>query len=215
MATRSGRRSRKLSDGDYEEASAAPTSTRPPSNRRAQAAEEIVDTLTPEERYLLQVFRRFRKLTPPSSHESTNIKRPTSPIPSNGVGGKKPLASAAAKEKPGAGGAGGGLGGVSETGKASKTKEPSPPRPAVPQPTDTASRLKMLLEKKRKEATGPRAGSAAAASGASIQRKAKINKVSGAPSSSTGAKLDSVKVHVIAYRYTALILTCFRVWFLE
>lgn len=212
MASRAGRRNRKNSDEDYEEVSAAPTSTRPSSNRRATATEDVMDTLTPEEQYLLKVYRLFRKQTPVPP-ESTNMKRPASPIPPNGVGGKRPLGSVAATEKLGASRAGAGLGGVSETGTASKTREPSPPpRPAVPQPTDTATRLKMLLEKKRKEATGPRAGSAAAAAGASIQRKAKINKGSGGSSSSTGVKLDSVKVNQVPYRrvYYSLVLSfCF------
>lgn len=194
MTTRPARRPRKNSyDEEYED-EAAPSSKRAPSNRRAPA-QEPMDTLTSEEQYLMRVFRQFRKQTLASPQNSTapnSPQRSVSPSRSSSVLEKRssPAAASAGKVKV-ARETDRALDGVSDA----KTRDPSPPPPpSASQPTDKKARLKMVLERKRMAQAGPRAGSAAATSGAGVQRKAKINKVLGGSSSSAGPKLDPMKV---------------------
>lgn len=138
------------------------------------------DVLTLEEEYLLRVFRRYRKDGPASPHS----------------GEKQPdkLAASPKSEK--------------ETRKVSPSRHPSQlpndtngaskgiPKmmEAAQQATDATSRLKMILEQKRKASAMSRVGISTSSSGAGALKKAKINKVFGAGSSATSAKLDPVKV---------------------
>lgn len=159
-----------------------------------------MDVLTAEEEYLLKVFTRYNNTTTASPattaassaqrlQQSNNSKRsPSPPFPKT-----SPPSSTSAKTFSAVG-----LGAVGKPSSANSktagsgraTQREETPEPA---PTDTLSRAKMILEKKRKAAAAglPRAGSAAS-SGAGGLRKAKITKVAGAPSSS--ARLDPVKV---------------------
>lgn len=155
--------------------------------------------LTAEEEYLLKVFRRNsnNKTASPAAaaaaasstlrlQQSNNNKRsPSPPLPKTSPPGSKFSA-------------GDGLGAVGNP-------SPADSKPAgsggaaqreelpAPVPTDTLSRAKIILERKRKAAAAglPRAGSAASSGGGGL-RKAKITKVAGTPSSS--ARLDPVKV---------------------
>lgn len=213
MANRVGTRRRKLSDEEFVELSLpAPPSARPPSARRAAAAlaasEELADVLTPEEEYLIRVFRRYRQQTTSTSPHTTQGGENKKVMSSNRLSAKlsdsdrvvdrnSTLPAATAKTPVQPAGCGG------EEAKATglaRNKEvlvpPAPQQPTVapPTPTDTASRLKLLLEKKRKAAATGSTRVGAAASGAGVQRKAKISKVVGASSSATSARLDSVKV---------------------
>eukprot|EP00903_Cladosiphon_okamuranus_P008036 g7751.t1 len=163
---------------------------RPPARRKPVEEEPAAEVLTPEEEYLLRVFRRYSNNTAASpvttavSSIQNNKRSPSPPFPKT----SPPSSKFSARS---------GLGAV---GKPS----PADAKPAgsdgaaqreelrAPAPTDTLSRAKMILEKKRKAAAAglPRAGSAAS-SGAGGLRKAKITKVAGTPSSS--ARLDPVK----------------------
>ena len=141
------------------------------------------DVLTAEEEYLLKVFRRYSKNattagSPAMAAASGSLRLPQtssrrSPSPPN------------PKKSPP-------FAGVKSAGDKASPADGTPGA-AGAMATDTVSRAKMILEKKRKAAAGlglSRAGSAAS-SGASGLRKAKITKVAGTPSSSA---LDPVKV---------------------
>lgn len=161
------------------------------------------DVLTAEEEYLLKVFRRYSKDTNTAAspataaassaqrlqQPNTSKRSPSPPFPNTSL----PISSVKI--------AAAGLGAVGKPSTVD-SKPPAGSGGAVqaealpgPAPTDTLSRAKMILEKKRKAAAAglgfSRTGSAAS-SGASGLRKAKITKVAGTPSSS--ARLDPVKV---------------------
>lgn len=156
------------------------------------------DVLTAEEEYLLKVFTRYNKNTNATASPAaaaSSIQRLQQPI-SNKRSPSPPFP----KTSPPISGAKFAAAGRGAAGKASAFDGKQAGSGAAadelpgPAPTDTLSRAKMILEKKRKAAAGfgvPRAGSAAS-SGAGGLRKAKITKVAGTPSSS--ARLDPVKV---------------------
>lgn len=160
------------------------------------------DVLTAEEEYLLQVFRRYRKGINATASPATAAASGTQRLQQLNYNKRSPSPPLPKTSPPisGARFAAAGLGAVGQpssldgkpAGSAGAAQPEESPGPA---PTDTLSRAKMILEKKRKAAAAglgfSRAGSAAS-SGASGLRKAKITKVAGTPSS--GARLDPVKV---------------------
>lgn len=178
------------------------------------AVEEAVDVLSPEEEYLLRVFRRYCS---PAVHSTVNdhhkavpgSKRSPSPIPPRA----SKASSLLAKARRGAGGSGRGSAAVDISNASTLTamtaggeqdstteNDESTAEPAIA-PTDAVSRAKMILDKKRKAAAAARVsgiGSAAAASSgaAGVLRKAKISKTAGALLSATSARLDPVKVQL-------------------
>lgn len=176
--------------------------------------EPATDVLTAEEEYLLKVFRRYSSNTAASPataaaasstqrlQQSNNGKRsPSPPFPKTSPPSSTSVKFSAA-----------GLGAVGKpspvdskpAGAAGAAQREESPGPV---PTDTLSRAKMILEKKRKAAAAglPRAGSAAS-SGAGGLRKAKITKVAGTPSSS--ARLDPVKVGEEYVQTVVSVYTC-------
>ncbi len=149
-----------------------------------------VDVLTAEEEYLLKVFRRYSKNGNTAASPATAAALGSQKLPQAGNSRRSPSPPAPKTSPPFPGM-------KSAADKASSDGTPGGAAGAMA--TDTVSRAKMILEKKRKAAAGlglSRASSAAS-SGASGLRKAKITKVAGTPSSSA---LDPVKVSGCACR---------------
>lgn len=169
-----GKRRRTVSEEDARESSALSSSRLPPARRTG--IEPIVDQLQPEEEYLLRVYKRYRatKTSSPDQREKGVNKSQTSSGYEHGL------------QK------GGSVSSSSKDGRRiTSAKSDDVPLSGTPLPSDQTSRLLMIL-KKRKELTGSR--TLPSTSGAVGQRKAKMNKVVGATSASTSAKLDPVKV---------------------
>lgn len=144
-----------------------------------------IDVLTAEEEYLLKVFRRYSKNVNAGASSATATASDSQKLPqtSNSRRSPSPPGPKTSPPFPGM---------KSAADKASSDGTSAGAVGAMA--TDTVSRAKMILEKKRKAAAGlglSRASSAAS-SGASGLRKAKISKVAGTPSSSA---LDPVKVN--------------------
>ncbi|CAM9228209.1 unnamed protein product, partial [Hapterophycus canaliculatus] len=177
-----------------------PPSVRP---KRPARIRPPVDVLTPEEEYLLKVYRRYDSSNKINNSTVSPAATAASHVPrlqqSNRRSPSPPVSKGSSSPKRSPNISGGGVGG------AIAGKKPVAGKSAIatgqleeqvgPAPMDTVARAKMVLEKKRKASAAAfglgRFGSAAASGAASGLKKPKVSKVAGTPSSI--ARLDPVK----------------------